>query len=139
MTVIKNITMDANNPYALGEFWAAVLGWPMHPECQPGDGEVLLESPAPLPGLLLIEVPEPKTAKSRMHFDICPDTTRDEELARVLALGATVVEDHRKSDGRGWVWCADPEGNAFCVERSVAEREKWDAENDPKDDAENAE
>ena len=129
MTVINHITMDANDPYELGTFWAAVLGWPMHPECRPGDGEVLLEAPAPLPGLLLIEVPEPKTAKSRMHFDLCPDSTRDEELARVLALGATVVEDHRKADGRGWVWCADPEGNAFCVERSAAEKEKWDTEN----------
>jgi len=129
MTVINHITMDANNPYELGKFWEGVLGWEMDPECRPGDGEVLLAAPAPLPSLLLIEVPEPKTAKSRMHFDITPDTTRDEELARVLALGATVVEDHRKADGRGWVWCADPEGNAFCVERSVVEKEKWAADN----------
>jgi predicted enzyme related to lactoylglutathione lyase len=129
MTVIRHITLDANDPYELGRFWEGVLGWPMGSEAQPGDGEVLLEAPGDLPGLLLIEVPEPKSAKSRMHFDICPDTTRDEELARVLALGATVVEDHRQADGRGWVWCADPEGNAFCVERSLAEKEKWNAEN----------
>jgi predicted enzyme related to lactoylglutathione lyase len=123
MTVIRHITLDANNPYGLGKFWEAVLDWPMDPECAPGDGEVLLEGPEGLPGLLLIEVPEPKTAKSRMHFDLMPQTTRDEELARVLGLGAKVVEDHRKADGAGWVWCEDPEGNAFCVERSPAERE----------------
>ena len=123
MTVINHITMDANNPYELGKFWEAVLSWPMDPECRPGDSEVLLQAPAPLPGLLLIEVPEPKTAKSRMHLDLSPSTNRDEELARVLALGATIVEDHRQPDGRGWVWCADPEGNAFCVERSASERE----------------
>ena len=122
MTVIRNITVDSNNPYELGKFWEAVLGWPMDPECAPGDGEVLLEAPEGLPGLLLVEVPEPKTAKSRMHFDLMPQTTRDEELARVLSLGATVVEDHRKADGAGWVWCEDPEGNAFCVERSAQER-----------------
>lgn len=51
------------------------------------------------------------------------------ELARILALGATIVEDHRQPDGRGWVWCADPEGNAFCVERSAEEKAKWDAVN----------
>ena len=45
-----------------------------------------------------------------MHFDLQPQTTRDEELARVLALGAKLVEDHRKADGAGWVWCGDPEG-----------------------------
>ncbi|NUP46058.1 MAG: VOC family protein [Catenulispora sp.] len=123
MTVIRSITLDANNPYELGKFWEAVLGWPMDPDAAPGDGEVLLQAPEGLPGLLLIEVPEPKTAKSRMHFDLRPEITRDEELARVLALGATIVEDHRKADGAGWIWCQDPEGNAFCVERSASERE----------------
>lgn len=122
-TVIRHITLDANNPYDLGKFWEAVLDWPMHPECAPGDGEVLLEGPEGLPGLLLIEVPEPKTAKSRMHFDLMPQTTRDEELARVLGLGAKVVEDHRKPDGAGWVWCEDPEEISFCHRRSGAEAE----------------
>ena len=127
MTVIRNITLDANNPYELATFWEAVLGWPIDPECAPGDGEVLLQSPEGLPNLLLIEVPEPRTAKSRMHFDLQPQITRDEELDRVLGLGAKVVEDHRKADGAGWVWCEDPEGNAFCIERSSAEREAQQA------------
>ena len=77
---------------------------------RPRRREVLLVGPEGLPGLLLIEVPEPKTAKSRMHFDLMPQITRDEELARVLGLGAKVVEDHRKANGLGWVWCEDPEG-----------------------------
>ena len=129
MTVIRHITLDANNPYELGKFWEAVLDWPMSPESRPGDSEILLLAPDALPGLLIIQVSEKVTAKSRMHFDLCPDTGRDTELARVLALGATIVEDHRKADGRGWVWCADPEGNAFCVERSLAEKAQWDADN----------
>lgn len=134
-SAIRHITLDSNNPYVLGAFWEAVLGWPMHPENRPGDGEVLLQSPGDLPNLLIIEVPEPRTAKSRMHFDISPRTTRDEELARVLSLGATMVEDHRKPDGRGWVWCADPEGNAFCVELSAAEIEAWEAANPSAEDS----
>jgi len=127
MTVIRTITLDANNPYELGKFWEAVLGWPMDPEGAPGDGEVLLQAPEGVPDLLLIEVPEPKTAKSRMHLDLQPEISRDEELTRVLELGAKVIEDHRKADGAGWVWCADPEGNAFCVLRSAAERAKQEA------------
>jgi hypothetical protein len=39
-SVIRHITLDANNPYTLGAFWESVLGWPMHPESRPGDGEV---------------------------------------------------------------------------------------------------
>ena len=46
----------------------------------------------------------------------------DEEVARLLGVGATLVEDHRKADGAGWVTLADPEGNEFCVERSARER-----------------
>ena len=37
----------------------------------------------------------------------------------VLALGATQVADRRRSDGSGWVTLADPEGNEFCVLRTL--------------------
>jgi Glyoxalase-like domain len=51
--------------------------------------------------------------------------TRDEELARLLAHGATEVQDFRGSwgPGTGWVILADPEGNEFCILRSQAERD----------------
>jgi len=48
-----------------------------------------------------------------------PPGARDEEVQRILALGATLFEDHRREDGKGWVTLADPEGNEFCVERGV--------------------
>jgi predicted enzyme related to lactoylglutathione lyase len=47
---------------------------------------------------------------------------RDEEVTRLLGLGATLVADRRQPDGTGWAVLADPEGNEFCVERSAAER-----------------
>jgi predicted enzyme related to lactoylglutathione lyase len=43
-------------------------------------------------------------------------------VRRLSAIGATVVDDRRIPDGRGWVVMTDPEGNEFCVERSAAER-----------------
>lgn len=62
-------------------------------------------------------------AGRRMHLDIMPtDRTRDEEVERLKGFGATEYEDHRRSDGTGWVTMADPEGNLFCVERSASER-----------------
>ena len=54
--------------------------------------------------------------------DVLPDTTRDAAVDRLLGLGATLVRDHRRPDGTGWVTLADPAGNEFCVERSAAER-----------------
>ncbi|MCW2793137.1 MAG: hypothetical protein JWO76_2235, partial [Nocardioides sp.] len=74
--------------------------------------------------ILFIEVPDTKAGKNRIHFDLRPRTgTRDEELERLLAHGATTVDDLRGTHGpgTGWVVLADPEGNEFCILRSEAE------------------
>jgi predicted enzyme related to lactoylglutathione lyase len=58
-----------------------------------------------------------------VHLDLTPAMrSRDEEVARLLTIGASMVGDHRRPDGTGWVTMADPEGNEFCVERSAQER-----------------
>jgi catechol 2,3-dioxygenase-like lactoylglutathione lyase family enzyme len=118
-SAIRHTTFDSTDPYALAQFWSQVLGRPLHEDDHPGDPEALIEGA----GLLFVTVPEGKKAKNRLHFDLQPqDRTRDEEVARVLALGATLLDDRRTDDGKGWVVLADPEGNEFCVERSAAER-----------------
>ena len=121
--ILRHITVDAANPYELAQFWSAVTGWPVAEGDEPGDDEVLVVAPAPLPGLLFITVPEGKTVKNRVHLDWGPtERTRDEEVERILTLGGTIHEDHRIPDGRGWVTMKDIEGNEFCIERSEAER-----------------
>jgi hypothetical protein len=118
---IRHVTFDCADPWAISEFWSAVTGYPRYPGDKPGDDEVGLVAPAG-PGLLFIRVPEGKAVKNRVHLDLRPDTTRDEEVARLLKLGATVVDNRVTPDGKGWVVMADPEGNELCVERSAAER-----------------
>ena len=123
---IRNITVDAADPYRLARFWQQVTGWREDPDNpnEPGDPEAYLRGPDGDPGLLFVPVTDPpKTVKNRVHLDVEPtDRTRDEEVARLLTLGATVADDRRRPDGSGWVVLADPEGNEFCVERSAAER-----------------
>jgi predicted enzyme related to lactoylglutathione lyase len=121
--ILRHLTIDCADPYELATFWSAVTGWPVSEDDEPGDSEVLIEAPAPVPGLLFIRVPETKTVKNRIHFDWMPtERTRDAEVERIIALGATLYEDHRTAEGPGWVTLLDPEGNEFCVERSTAER-----------------
>ncbi len=121
---IRHITFDCSDAWALAEFWRQVTGYqddPANPN-EPGDPEMLIVPPDGGPGLLFIPVPEGKTAKNRLHFDVVPtDGTRDQEVQRLLGLGASQVADHRTPEGKGWVVLADPEGNEFCVERSPAE------------------
>ena len=121
---LRNVTVDCADALKLARFWAEVLGWNVYHDDDP---EVLVAPEFPPrrdgPTMLFIPVPEPRTVKNRMHVDIQPtDRTRDEEVERLLALGATLVEDHRKADGLGWMWLADPEGNDFCVECGATER-----------------
>jgi hypothetical protein len=72
--------------------------------------------------VLFIEVPDVKQVKNRIHFDLRPtEGTREEELARLVDLGAKPIDDLRRPDGRGWVVLADPEGNEFCILRSEDE------------------
>jgi predicted enzyme related to lactoylglutathione lyase len=121
--ILRHVTIDAGDPYELARFWSAVTGWPVADGDEPGDDEVLVVAPAPVPGLLFIAVAEAKSVKNRVHIDWVPtEHTRDEEVDRILALGATIHEDHRQPDGRGWVTLHDPEHNEFCIERSEAER-----------------
>jgi predicted enzyme related to lactoylglutathione lyase len=105
----------------VGRFWETVLGWSL--EIEPDGSDSWLENPTGGPNMLFQRVPEPKRVKNRVHLDIRPtDRTRDQEVERLQGAGATIVGDHRKPDGTGWVVMGDPEGNEFCVERSDAER-----------------
>ncbi|MFG3050048.1 VOC family protein [Kitasatospora sp. NPDC048239] len=120
-SLVRHVTIDCADAYQLAGFWVKALDGKLGEGDEPGDPEVLVESAGV--GLLFIVVPEGKSVKNRIHLDLQPqDRTRDEEVERLLALGATLVEDHRTPDGRGWATLADPAGNEFCVERSAAER-----------------
>ena len=122
---INHITIDAHQPDEISRFWAAAMGWAEDPDDPnlPEHDEAAILSPDKSQTLLFERVPEGKSVKNRVHLDVMPtDRTRDEEVAHLIEMGATLYADHRRSDGGGWVVLQDPEGNEFCVERSQAER-----------------
>ena len=107
------LIVDARDPDLLARFWGDVLGWEVG---ESRDEFAWLKPPGPaVPLIAFVPVPEGKAVKNRIHIDVSPtDRSRDEEVERVLALGA-----HRADVGQGedvsWVVLADPEGNEFCV------------------------
>ncbi|GAA1760547.1 VOC family protein [Nocardioides hankookensis] len=123
---ISHVTVDCRNAYELSEWWKPVLGYvdiDGDPNL-PGHEECMIRDPETGQQLLFIEVPDDKTVKNRLHLDLRPRAaSRDEELATLVAHGATVVDDLRGTygPGSGWVVLADPEGNEFCILRSPGE------------------
>ena len=126
-SLISHTTIDCRNAYELSEWWKPVLGYvdiDGDPNL-PGHEECMIRDPESGHQLLFIEVPDADLPAKRIHFDVAPRTgTRDAEVERLLAHGATQVADHRGTHGpgTGWVTLADPEGNQLCVLRSETER-----------------
>jgi glyoxalase superfamily protein len=113
-SVIKTVSFDAADALALATFWAAVFGSDVDEEST-RDKAFVEAAGWGGPSIWFTRVPEPKTAKNRMHFDLRAPGAVAGEVARLERLGATLVE------WRGhFAVMADPEGNVFCVEPGPA-------------------
>jgi catechol 2,3-dioxygenase-like lactoylglutathione lyase family enzyme len=116
---LSHTTVNALDAHRQSVWWADLLGYQEDPDDpnEPGHEECMIFSPDGSHRILFIDVPDEKQGRNRVHFDLRPtDRPRDEEVERVTALGASVVQDCRTDDGRGWVVMADPEGNEFCLD-----------------------
>ncbi len=148
------VTFDAADPIALSRFWAEALGYVVQPppgrDLAPGEDPIeawmaFLEAAgvpadqrdaasAIVPGdggsgprIFFQKVPEPKTAKNRVHLDVraAPGLTGDERMAaleleceRLVALGAVRLARHEPAPpmSAGFLVLADPEGNELCLD-----------------------
>jgi len=129
VTLLHDIVFDCVHPGSLARFWAAVLdGYDVAPyddaeierlkaagiDDVMDDPGVLVEGPEGAPRLYFQLVPEAKVAKNRLHLDLrCDDL--DGEVARLVALGATVAWETVVPPGYRNVTLRDPEGNELCL------------------------
>jgi hypothetical protein len=109
-TYIKSVTFDAGDALVLARFWAAALGSDVD-EDSTSERAYVEAAGWGGPNMWFVRVPEPKTAKNRMHLDLRAPGAVPDEVARLVALGATVVAVRDDL-----TVMHDPEGNVFCVE-----------------------
>jgi hypothetical protein len=104
------LVVDSADPESVATWWAERLGVEVHR--QEGAPYVWLEDVPGLPYLywVFISVPEPKTVKNRVHWDV---TLRDASVDDLVRAGATVLRT--PDDDVSWTVLADPEGNEFCA------------------------
>jgi hypothetical protein len=125
------IVVDCHDTEAQAVFWAAVLGYRVvdtsdgdveiaPPEYEPADWPEQVRRAPTAPTLVFQVVPEGKTVKNRLHIDVSPiDRTQEAEVERLIALGARHADIGQTGD-ESWTVLVDPEGNEFCVLRSLA-------------------
>ena len=134
-----DLTLDCDDAPRLAAFWKTALGYVDEPPPAPfatraewiahyepeddgaeDDGAWLCDPDGVGPRLSILKVPEPKSAKNRLHLDIrVPVRGGPEErwaairaeAARLVEAGGRVLAEF---DGHHVVM-ADPEGNEFCV------------------------
>ncbi len=129
------LVIDAHDLRKLADFWCAVLDYKIldeQPEIieigpkdfigEPGpelyeEWKARARSGPPAPTIVFAPVPEGKEVKNRVHIDVSPLGDHAEEVERILALGATHA-DVGQGDAN-WVVMRDPEGNEFCILRSL--------------------
>jgi predicted enzyme related to lactoylglutathione lyase len=112
---LHHIVIDAHDLQALARFWTQALGWKVLSE---REREIVIGTDENAPvGICFMPVTDPKTVKNRVHLDLTTSAAdRDQEIGRLLALGASRV-DVGQTGAESWVVLADPEGNEFCVVR----------------------
>jgi Glyoxalase-like domain len=128
---LTEINIDCADPGRLARFWCAALGYGVLDatddlvEIGPARGpdaellDAVRRGPV-APSMFLARVPEGKAAKNRLHLDLSPiDGTQAAEVARLERLGARPA-DVGQTGAESWIVMADPEGNEFCVLRSLA-------------------
>lgn len=134
------VTFDAADPHALADFWAQATGYEREDhsgviaglleaghldasEVMERDGQRAFRDLAACadpdgarPRLLFQRVPEPKTAKNRVHLDLQlgdAEAARA-EVDRLVGLGAR-IRWTTADRGPLTITLEDPEGNEFCV------------------------
>jgi hypothetical protein len=150
------VTFDAADPIQLSLFWAEVLdyvvqrppGTDLPPETPAAEvleawtsfltatgvpperhrsASAIVDPTGARPRVFFQQVPEPKSAKNRVHLDVraAPGLEGDERMGaleavceRLVVLGASRIRRFEPEPpmSAGFIVMADPEGNEFCLD-----------------------
>ncbi|HEY2794111.1 MAG TPA: VOC family protein [Micromonosporaceae bacterium] len=104
---MHGLVVDCAEPAAIATWWADVYGARVEHH---DDGYSTVDQVPGMPILTMdfVPVPEPKTVKNRIHWDVSVD-----DVAPLIDAGAKLLR--AKDDEIGWHVLADPDGNEFCA------------------------
>jgi len=103
---LHGLVVDSADPRAQARWWAGIYGVGV----TDNGGWFTLEGVPgmPISTMDFVPVPEPKTVKNRIHWDVTVP-----RVTPLVEAGASVLRE--PDDDIGWHVLADPEGNEFCA------------------------
>ncbi|MFE4964234.1 VOC family protein [Streptomyces sp. NPDC056660] len=110
---IAAVVVDCADPRAMARFWDEATDWTLH---RVTDGHAVLRSAKGVgPYLEFLRKPGVKTLPDRVHLDLapCPSDDQEAEVTRLRALGAADLD--LGQDDVSWRCLTDPDGHEFCV------------------------
>ncbi len=113
MTIsVLAISFDAHDAAPLAQFWAQALHWSVNEGATKDFAVIAADADSGLGVLLMFhKVPEGKTVKNRVHFDLrAADLLA--EADRLTSLGAQQTRSLVENNNR-WISFLAPEGNEF--------------------------
>jgi predicted enzyme related to lactoylglutathione lyase len=104
---LHGLVVDCTDAESIAQWWADVYGADV---VHHDSGYSTVENAPGTPTFTMdfVPVPEPKTVKNRIHWDVT-----SAEIDLLVAAGGRVLR-HRDEE-IGWTVMADPEDNEFCV------------------------
>jgi len=108
---IEMVTFDCADPTPVAQWWAEHVGGEVN-EVMAGEFVILVRDAGPRLGFQKVDDPTP--GKSKVHLDFAaPDL--EAESGRLIAAGATKIDEHEFGPEFRWHVFKDPFGNVFCV------------------------
>ena len=106
------VSFDAHNAAQLAQFWAEALHRTVNDGATEDFASIAADTDSRLGPLLMFhKVPEGKSVKNRVHFDLeAADVLT--EADRLTSLGAKQLRSLAENNNR-WISFIDPEGNEF--------------------------
>lgn len=108
---IAMVTFDCADPDSLAGWWSEAVGGDVN-AIAPGNFVMVTRKNGPALGFQ--KVPDPTPGKNKVHLDL-HGADMEDEVARLVGLGARETGRHSFGADFNWVVLADPEDNAFCV------------------------
>jgi hypothetical protein len=113
-STVDSLTFDCRDPRSVADFWCAALGYELvEVDAESAD---LRDPTGEGWRVLFLVVPEGKAVKNRVHLDLRPPRSMNQEVERLKGHGAKTLR-FVEVENSFWTVMQDPESNEFCVLR----------------------